>query len=494
MIYAAIQHLKDQSLMSIFESKRSQSVLFHVALGIGAASMTIAMGLFAYLGTFTRYLADDYCETVAVNSGPILQVVLHWYETASDRFSNLLLIALGEFLLPHNVEILPAIMILLWAIGLTWLVYETRQVLALQWSFWVDFFLAASLAFFSILEAPNRFQTIYWRSAMATHFAPLVYLTAFIAFLLMLIRRNESRYPAAWTGFLCLGLAFFGGGFSEPPDAVLIIAAVLVLVAVWVAEKGKFRRPALSLLCWTLVGGLLALLVMALSPGNSTRSQVHRPEFMNLVYNTILYAGLFISDTFKSLPLPTLFSIAIPFFLFYGMFARSPAPSAANLRALLIFVIAIPVLAFALIVAGFAPSVYGQVFPPERARFICRLLMTAALMSESACLGFLLAQWRIRWSPIAATFAMVLFALSVLYPLRTAWAVVQNKRPFYTLWSSVWDYRQGRIVAERLKGTTDIVTFKMYSLEGVGELEPDPNSWINVCAAGYYGVHSISAQ
>ena len=479
--------------MLVFESKRSQSVLFRVALGLGVVSMTIGLGLFAYLSTFTRYLADDYCEAVLVDSGPILQTIIHWYETASDRFSNLLFVALSEFLFPHNVEILPVIVILLWTAALTWLVYETRQTIQWRWHFFLDFFLAASLAFFAILQAPNRFQTIYWRSAMATHFAPLVYLTAFTALLLMLIRRNESRYPAVWIGFLCLTIAFFGGGFSEPPDAVLIIASAFTLALVGIGVKGKLRRPALILLGWTLAGGLLALLVMVLSPGNLTRSQMHRPDFMNLVYNTVLYSGLFVSDTFLTLPLPTLFSIAIPFFLFYGMFATLPSISPTNTRTLLIVMTAVPILAFALIVAGFAPSVYGQAFPAERARFICRLLMTAALMIEGACFGIVLAQWKMRWSSMTTTLAMILLAISALYPLRAAWAVVQNKRPYYNRWSSVWDYRQAQIIADKSKGVKDIVSFKMYSIEGVGELGSDPKLWINVCAANYYGVHSISA-
>jgi len=479
--------------MSVFESKRSQSVLFRVALGLGVVSVTVALGLFAYLGTFTRFLADDYCDTVTVNSGPILQVVIHWYETTSDRFSNLLFVALSEFLFPHNVEILPVIVIFLWTAALTWLVYEIRRTIRWRWHFVLDFFLAASLAFFAILQAPNRFQTIYWRSAMATHFAPLLYLTAFAALLLVLICRNESRYPAVWIGFLCFIIAFFGGGFSEPPDAVLIVASALALASVGIGVKGELRRPALILLGWTLAGGLLALLVMALSPGNLTRSQVHRPDFINLVYNTVLYSGLFVSDTFLTLPLPTLFSIVIPFFLFYGIFASLSSISPANIRTLLIIMTAIPILAFALIVAGFAPSVYGQAFPAERARFIGCLLMTAALMIEGACFGIILAQWKLRWLSMTTTLAMILLAISALYPLRTAWAVVQNKRPFYSFWSAVWDYRQTQIIADKSKGEKDIVMFRMYSIEGVGELQSDPKSWINVCAANYYGVHSISA-
>ena len=175
------------------------------------------------------------------------------------------------------------------------------------------------------------------------------------------------------------------------------------------------------------------------------------------------------------------------------MFAPLASISPANIRALLIIMTAIPILAFALIVAGFAPSVYGQAFPAERARFIGCLLMTAALMIEGACFGIVLAHWKMRWLSMTTTLAMILLAISALYPLRAAWAVVQNKRPYYSFWSSVWDYRQAQIIADKSKGEKDIVTFRMYSIEGVGELQSDPKLWINVCAANYYGIHSISA-
>jgi hypothetical protein len=478
--------------MRVFESTKPQSILFRTVLGIGTVSMTVALGSFAYLGTFTRYLADDYCEAVQVNSGSLLQALIERYETSSDRYSNLLFVALSEFVFPHNVEILPAVMIVLWTAALTWLVFEARRMLGLHWHFLIDLFLAGLLAFFSILQAPNRFQTIYWRSAMATHFAPLVYLTAFTAFLLMLIRRNENRYPAVWIGFLCLGIAFLGGGFSEPPDAVLITVSALALAAVWLWEKGSRRRPTLMLLSWTLAGGLLALIVMAVSPGNLDRSQLHRPGLIDLIYHTFLNAALFFGDTFLGLPVPTLFSAAMPFFLFYGIFAKTSSLSSSSRRMMFIIMFATPILAYFLTAASFAPSVYGQAFPAERARFLARLLLTAALMLDGACLGILLAQWKTGWSSTAAMLAMVLFVFSALYPLRSAWNAVQDKIPYYHRWSSLWDDRQAQIVADKAEGMNDIVAANLYSIEGVEELKVDPKYWINVCAANYYGVHSIS--
>ena len=69
---------------------------------------------------------------------------------------------------------------------------------------------------------------------------------------------------------------------------------------------------------------------------------------------------------------------------------------------------------------------------------------------------------------------------------------MENKLPYYSLWASVWDYRQKQIVADKSKSMNDIVSFKVYSIEGVEELQANPKYWINVCAANYYGVQSIS--
>src|SRR5512140_770235 len=219
--------------MQLFDLRRRGTLIQGIAVAVAGLATLVSLGLFAYLGTFTRYLADDYCEMLRVTSGNILRSLVQRYMTSSDRFSNLLFVGVSETLAPRNIQIVPVAMIILWTAALIWLVREIKRIIGLQWPLLVDILLGGLLAFFPIFEAPNRFQTIYWRSGMATHFAPLVYLAAFSALLLMLIRRNEGKTPALWLGPLCLVLAFFGGGFSEPPDAMLISGSLLALLAVW---------------------------------------------------------------------------------------------------------------------------------------------------------------------------------------------------------------------------------------------------------------------
>ena len=46
---------------------------------------------------------------------------------------------------------------------------------------------------------------------------------------------------------------------------------------------------------------------------------------------------------------------------------------------------------------------------------------------------------------------------------------------------------------ERESGVSDVKIASFDSVYGITEIMPDPNHWVNQCAAKYYGVHSIVA-
>lgn len=456
--------------------------------------MSLALAAFAYLGTFTRYLADDYCDTVLTAGGSAFDSLINRYLTVSDRYSNLLFAGLSEFLLPGKIQVLPVFMILLWTLALIWLVHEVRSTIDFQGSRASDVFLGGMLAFFPLFEAPNRFQTVYWRSAMATHFAPLVYLIAFTALLLGMIRRMDGQRPGVWPGILCVVLAFFGGGFSEPPDAMLIVASALALTGVWIWGRSTRRRAALYHLGWTLAGAIMALVVMGVSPANSFRLRTPPPGFSALIYRTLLSTFQFILDSLHILPLPTVFSIAIPFLLFYGWYVSRSQFSSHGRRLLFILILAVPFLMYVMIAASFAPSIYGQSYPVERARFAGRLIMTTALSLEGALAGMLAAQWRwIAQKFAAGRLAFILLLVCCVYPLRAGWTVLQQDLPEYSQWASAWDARQARILAQKAQGEQDIVVPQLPGIGYVKELDTRKRFWVNRCAATFYDVNSISA-
>ncbi len=480
--------------MQRFVLPEREQVIQSATAWLGTVVAFVSLGMFAYLGTFTRFLADDYCETALVMNGSAITSLIQRYMTVSDRYSNLLFVALSELVFPRNVQVVPVLMIVLWTAALIWLVREARQLAGLVWPFALDAFLGGLMAFFPILEAPNRFQTIYWRSGMATHFAPLVYLAAFTALLLLLIRRAEGKAPAIWQGLLCLVIATLGGGFSEPPDAILVAAALLALLAVWIWEKGPRRAGALRLLGWTLAGGLLALAVMRLSPANSLRLGTPPPVLGLFVYRTAVYPVQFMRDSLDTLPLPTLVSIAIPAVVFYGLFACAPVISAGRQRRIGLLMAVTLVLMYGLIAASFAPSVYGQGYPVERARFAGRWMMTTACMVEGACLGLLIAQWRLlRAQALLVNLASVALVIMAVYPLRAAGSALSENLPYARKWTSAWDARQAQIYSQKARGIQDIVVGQLPGFQGVKELDTRSKFWANRCAATFYGVQSVSA-
>ncbi len=475
------------------ESRKSNKLIRQTILGFAVTVMAAAVVYFASLGIYSRYLADDYCNTMFVRHYSVLAPWIRYQTGPTGRYSNLALEGLSGLLGPHNIQILPIVMIIAWAVGLIWLIRAVKQLAGWQRSWWMDSFFAASLVFFAILQAPNRFQTFYWRAGMASHFAPLVYLTFFSAIFISQLYRAEARPPAFWVGPVFLIAAFVGSGFSEPPDALLIVASGLALAAVWLWEKGSRRSPALAWLLWTLGGGFLALLVMLVSPGNAMRLATPPPGLATLISRTILYTAQFILDSLRTLPVPTLVSFAIPFLVIYIQYLGEPGLSPSRRRILGVIMIALPVLMYALIAASFAPSIYGQSYPEARARFAGRLMMTMAIMLEGGCFGLLLAQWKFAWQNAATIAGLILLAVLSIYPSRAIWIIENGEVRFYQQWSALWDLRESQILAQKAQGVQDLHLFPLISRDDIKEFDANPNFWVNRCAAEYYGVNSISA-
>ncbi|NJN80147.1 MAG: hypothetical protein HC797_06595, partial [Anaerolineales bacterium] len=108
-------------------------------------AMFIAVGMYALLGFFSHYLADDYCETVRMTNSPLIDAVVDRYSVgawrAANRYSNILFVGLSEMLGKNAMHITIAGMVLLWAVGIIWSIHEARRLFNLNWDFYFDLFL-----------------------------------------------------------------------------------------------------------------------------------------------------------------------------------------------------------------------------------------------------------------------------------------------------------------------------------------------------------------
>src|ERR1051326_984783 len=254
------------------QKSNDRNHLWHAAIAIVTFTELVALGMFAYLRTFTRYLADDYCEMINIRKAPFLVAVFQNYMNgqirAANRFAHLLLVGWSELLGEHNVQIVPGLLIVRWLIGVAWNIGEVRKVLEVRYTPIVDWFLASTLIFFSAWQAPNRFQTFFWRSSVTTHFAPFVLMFLLSGFMLHQIRLVQRQVPPLWSVILVFISAFIIGGLAEPATMVMMAVSVLLLIYAWQQKAGTFRRPALILLSASSAGTFLALCALFFAPGN----------------------------------------------------------------------------------------------------------------------------------------------------------------------------------------------------------------------------------
>lgn len=485
--------------MQMLDTRKTGNILFRTATVFSVIAGLFALGAIAYLGTFTRYMADDYCESNEVSkfSSPMDAVVNRYLEggwRAANRYSNLLFVGLADVVIGEsNVQILPVLMLFLWVISATWVAYEIRRLAGREGSILVDCFLAASLIFLSMWQAPSLFQTFFWRSSMATHFVPLVFLTLLGGFLLRQIRFHQERTPPLWICLIVFAASFLIGGFSEPPNTFAIAALSLLLIYTWRWARGSATRPAVHLQAWTLAGMVVSFLVMFLSPANRLNSSGASPDILSLVGRTFKFTYEFIWDTVLVLPVPTMVSILIlALFMLctYPYLNRQSSPETK--RRLWMWIVLIPLIHYLLIAASFAPSAYGQSYPVDRARFLGRLIMTAALMLEGAMLGALIAQsgMFISRRRLAGPLIGILFLVLAIYPLRAGFLLLGEAED-YRQWATAWDAREAEIRQMIASGEQDLVVRLLPGWQEVKEIDGDPGHWVNLCAAEYYGVNSI---
>jgi hypothetical protein len=475
--------------------QKSTFSFFPFSIWLTATFSAFVLAIYAYLGTFSRHLADDYCAVDFINTDFFTALWIN-YTNVSDRFSNFMLITFSEIVGPSSVAVLPVLMLTLWVIGIAWLLYEASRFSGKAWDRSIILTLTFLLVFFALLQAPNRFQILYWRSSLAAHFAPLVFMPYLAASILRSITSAAKAPLSYWVYPLVFFASFFLGGFSEPTVLVFISLLALAIFSTWMWMKRPTRGAALSLLFLSFIGMVFALVVMAIAPANAFRlSNALPPTIPVLISRTFSYGFDFILNSFRTLPLPTFFTVLMPFLIFYNLYA-SPIPELTQTqrKTASITLAVIPILSYLLIVASFLPSVYGQSFPVERARFTGQVSLVVGLMIEAALLGSLSAQIRSRITEtlnLKLVFA-ILLAVAALYPLRAA-GIALAEIPEYRIRAEEWDAREVQIYKLREQGQTDIMVNQFNGVDGVKEMDVNENHWVNRCAAKYYGLNSIRA-
>ena len=267
--------------------------------------------------------------------------------------------------------------------------------------------------------------------------------------------------------------------------------ALLILVSL-IFQRGQERKPLLLGAGIALLGSLSTMLIMVKAPGNSMRLEtLQQAESLGqIVLLSVLYAAGFAYRTLRGFPLPTIVLLAITFIFGYHLTGHDkPVLSDATWLKILLGSLLGGAL---LLVCVAAPTAYGmQAYPEERAWMLGRFVTTIALILVGFSAGVRSHRYMDRVVDTCLMSILILMLLSA-YPLKAAWNEWQMI-PQWQATARAWDERHADILEKVEAGETALIVPAFDSIGSVAELTADPDYWVNVCAANYYGIDEITA-
>jgi len=450
-----------------------------------------------YLGTFSRYLADDYCTTGTLRELGFFASQLRWYRTWSGRFSFTFAVNLVEVIGTWIVPFLTALVLTVWLAGLILLLRRLPEPIGGSGAKHSAVLLAMVVLFGTLEGTPDVYQSLYWMTGMVTYSLPLVLVTFYAAWLIKWSDDNRSLWIVLLSGLFSLALGGFSETYVTTQTTILAVAVGIILLR----RKDPNRGGKLALLGSGLVGSLLALVVIVVAPGNQARLALmpEQADFISIVaqsiYDTYLFVRITISDSWQTLALVVLLPLVLTAF---KDAQASTAPERARfLRRSLLRLSVVGIVASLAMVASVFPSEYATAtYPAERALITTGYVMTLALAFGGAEIGFAISQFikqssGLRILQIAASILLLsLIGFNVL----TSLSYRQAQFPRASKFAASWDDRDDEIHKAVARGEEDLAVRSLPHMAGLAEVEADAGTWINRCISQTYGLRSVIAK
>jgi hypothetical protein len=452
------------------------------------------------LGTYSRFMADDYCFAAAAATKGVVGATVYWYLTLISRFSTNLLLSLQGALGPALAPTYTAAILLIWMGVMTFAVLQFLASRQWRTRFVLSCLLSAAVVFTTLQTSIDLPQSLYWWSQMGNMLPPLVLLAASVG---LLRRRLSPQWPAApgWGWWLAAGaLSFIAGGFSEAFTALQVSTWGLVLGACVICDGFRFRNKLPAHVGPLLLGSLAALAAHVAAPGFGGRLADVRanPSFMGTLGGA--WAGTIEWLRWALVSWQPLFSLLALLLLsglvsggFFGADVRIMERSNPRWRDVILLAMSTLVLLYSCFVpAGFA---LGRA-PPGRHLAIPAFVLACAVACEGAIIGrLLLRSEQSRTRSIVRLAGTLVLALYVVTTSQAVYGQLRLLRPF-ARYASAWDANNALIRAALAEGADHVEIRAMpgnwWGVEG-REIGPDPSFWVNQCASQYYGIEITAA-
>jgi hypothetical protein len=464
-------------------------------------ALLIALASHGYLGSYSRYIADDFCTAGFLRRDGFWGSQAHWYQTWSGRYAFTFLINVAHLAGPRLTPWLPGLSVICWASALI-VFFRAWEALGMGRGRWLPItilpLLVLTLAF---RGAPNIYQSLYWQTGMLTYCVPLIIGTLYLAWLRGGIGKTAGGARVGWaSALLSAGVAFVAGGFSETFVSLQTGALAIGLLGAVAVLRGPRRAGAARLLAAGLAGSLVAMIVVVVAPGNDVRLSLmpDPPGVWALLRQTLYDLYIYIYAVAKHQTSALVLALAFPILLAF-MFGHLPeAGTSGGAGRWRLSILAIPPLTAWMVLIPFAPSEYAiSSYPDDRVMITQQYILFGGLVMWSWCVGrWAAASVRSRSTRPALWGALLFVPTLAMLSWLAAGSIqrVVEETPVYREYASFWD-RRDRVLREAAAQPPGIhAVASLRHMGGLAEIGDDPAEWVNHCIALTYDVDGVVAK
>jgi len=457
----------------------SRRIFLWLLLALFCAPLVIHV----YLGSYSRFIADDFCSSAVAHSQGVFRGSLYWYINWNGRFSANLLDSLFGYIGPAATPFATGLVITAWLVVLAITVGQIKR----EAPSWI---IAAMVLFAVLYVIPQVGQSLYWGQGMRSVVPPLILGTAYVA---LIAKRSKSTDRAGLLWLITAGLlTFIAVGFAETYFAVQTAAIVFALVipAVFKIYAPANARNYFLLLIAGLAGSLAGGLLMFVAPGNKFRQNPFPPPPAIPELLRISLRGM--REFFELVVLaPGKWYIWVALILcgfIFGLLVLQQRGGSG--RRDVWTLVWLPVVAFVLLLACWAPMAWATSLTLGYRTFIIPTYVLVCLATCWACIAGQVCRssYVSIAAPAVALIVLPAFGLLAVNTSREMW----RQRPLFIDYARRWDERDQIIRRAKSQSLPYAVVPEQHNWAALDEVEVDPkNTWLTKCMSDYYGINVI---
>ncbi len=447
---------------------------------------TLSLAGFAYLGSYTRFMADDFCSAYYANRFGLLRSIWYWYITWSGRYTAFAFdwLVLIKTLGPYGAHLVPPIALVIWLIAMIAAIYISLRMIAPRSAILgVAIAIGTSFVLAVIALSPDIAQSYFWLNGMRSYSLPLVILSLYAFLFQWILPRLKSDKAVLWACLIAFGSTFANGGFSET-YAVLQLIMLTLLTGIRWFSNGRKIDTTLKLLAAASLGAIASMIIIALAPGNALRKATFPPT-PSLIKLLEISLGAYLSFIQNIVLTPqkiTAFTGAI----LVSAWAGTGYKNQIKLQRWTIPAQVISGVVLSFICIPPAVSAYAEP-PPARTLSIAAFALVAFWMNASFLTGSWLAS--MARSADKLEFGLIVFA-SLLIGMATilTLAYINQNQSAYISFAQKWDTVNEQILEARALHQTFVNIPAMSNWAGLDRPSDNPKFWATICYTQFYGI------